>query len=409
MIDSVLDKTGLNYLWGKIKAVFASKDEIATIAKGSARLSAIGVGQGSTSSSDIVYARFGGITAGHTYRLYIQKTPIDVTGISYASSGYLRFVVTVRDTSDASILSVVALYFDTTTSVAPYYDIVIPSTMTTADHIRIAFRAASGFEEWFQLEDVTEHIGYSPNIKLIGQGNTIAYSEYYKGVKGGRKYRLLFKSPNIDMSGVTNTNSRLIIYRVNLANIVLDTTTQVVRWNKADSLPNYYDVTIPNDGVDYALCYCMRATDGAEQILEVEDITDIPDSPDRDDFMFNSMLARVDLEDDYQQSLAPQTYYTLDISSENSGDFVLTARWEFGNTDVNDWGSYYAFNDICAPQTIVEVHTGTGQRISIQDIEGNPVKWITPAIGVLDAGSYYLISIVDGTAGIVKLEERTYA
>lgn len=46
---------------------------------------------------------------------------------------------------------------------------------------------------------------------------------------------------------------------VNLANIVVDTTTQVARWNKADTLPDYYDIEVPDDGVDYALHYCMPA------------------------------------------------------------------------------------------------------------------------------------------------------
>ena len=93
-------------------------------------------------------------------------------------------------------------------------------------------------------------------------------------MKGGRKYRILIKTPDIDMSGVTNTNSRMIIYLVNLATMVVDTTSQVVRWNKKDTLPDYYDLEVPDDGINYALHYCMRATAGAEQILEVIDMTD---------------------------------------------------------------------------------------------------------------------------------------
>lgn len=240
----------------------------ADVAGGCARISATGA------ATDLISARFYGVIPNHTYRLTFQRTSVDMTGVTYTSAGYARLQIVLRDKSNAKIGSdLVFLGCDTkANALPPFYDFVMPNN-TALDCIQVAFRAAEGWVQWYQLEDITDH-AYLPNISLVGRGNDIVYSAFYKGLKGGRKYRVLIKSPNIDMSGVTNTNSRLIIYMVNLANIVVDTTTQVARWNKADTLPDYYDIDVPDDGVDYALHYCMRATAGAEQILEIIDMTD---------------------------------------------------------------------------------------------------------------------------------------
>lgn len=294
-MKNVLDKAGLTYFWGKIKSKFAlktdvddavdalntqmsdkaTKDEVADVSKGCARIPLAGA------ANTMVSVRFYGVCAGHTYRLYIQRPSVDMTGVTYTGSAYMMLQIMRRDKSGNKMPSgtdVVNVGCDKKSEpLADYYDIPIDASMTEIDHIQVAMRAADGWVQWFQLEDITESVndkGYIPNISLIGTGNDIAYSAFYKGIKGGRKYRILIKSPNIDMSGVTNTNSRLIIYLVNLATMVVDTTSQVVRWNKADTLPNYYDIDVPDDGVEYALHYCMRATAGIEQILEVVDITD---------------------------------------------------------------------------------------------------------------------------------------
>ena len=250
----------------------------AEVAGGCARISLAGA------ALSLVSVRFYGVCAGHTYRLYIQRPSVDMTGVNYTTSGYAMLEITRRDKSGNKMPSetdVVKVGCNKKSEpLAAYYDINIDASMTEIDNIQVAMRAASGWVQWFQLEDITESVndkGYVPNISLIGTGNDIAYSAFYKGVKGGRKYRILIKTPDIDMSGVTNTNSRLIIYLVNLATMVVDTTSQVVRWNKKDTLPDYYDLTVPDDGINYALHYCMRATAGAEQILEVIDMTDFGD------------------------------------------------------------------------------------------------------------------------------------
>lgn len=247
----------------------------AEVAGGCARISLAGA------ANTMVSVRFYGVCAGHTYRLYIQRPSVDMTGVTYTGSTYVMLQIIRRDKSgnkmplDTDVILVGCN--KKSEPLAAYYDIPIDASMTEIDHIQVAMRAADGWVQWFQLEDITESVndkGYIPNISLIGTGNDIAYSAFYKGVKGGRKYRILIKTPNIDMSGVTNKNSRLIIYLVNLATMVVDTTSQIVRWNKADTLPDYYDLTVPDDGINYALHYCMRATAGAEQILEVIDMTD---------------------------------------------------------------------------------------------------------------------------------------
>lgn len=247
----------------------------AEVAGGCARISLAGA------ALSLVSVKFYGVCAGHTYRLYIQRPSVDMTGVTYTTSGYAMLEITRRDKSGNKMPSetdVVKVGCNKKSEpLAAYYDIPVDASMTEIDNIQVAMRAASGWVQWFQLEDITESVndkGYIPNISLIGTGNDIAYSAFYKGVKGGRKYRILIKTPDIDMSGVTNTNSRLIIYLVNLATMVVDTTSQVVRWNKKDTLPDYYDLTVPDDGINYALHYCMRATAGAEQILEVIDMTD---------------------------------------------------------------------------------------------------------------------------------------
>lgn len=253
----------------------ATKDEVADVSKGCTRISLAGA------ANTMVSVRFYGVCAGHTYRLYIQRPSVDMTGVTYTTSSYVMLQIMRRDKSGNKMPSgtdIVNVGCDKKSEpLAAYYDIPIDASMTEIDHIQVAMRAADGWVQWFQLEDITESVndkGYIPNISLIGTGNDIAYSAFYKGVKGGRKYRILIKTPDIDMSGVTNTNSRLIIYLVNLATMVVGTTSQIVRWNKADTLPNYYDIDVPDDGVDYALHYCMRATAGVEQVLEVVDITD---------------------------------------------------------------------------------------------------------------------------------------
>lgn len=247
----------------------------ADVAGGCARISLAGA------ALSLVSVRFYGVCAGHTYRLYIQRPSVDMTGVTYTTSGYAMLEITRRDKSGNKMPSgtdVVKVGCNKKSEpLAAYYDIPVDASMTEIDNIQVAMRAAAGWVQWFQLEDITESVndkGYIPNISLIGTGNDIAYSAFYKGVKGGRKYRILIKTPDIDMSGVTNTNSRLIIYLVNLATMVVDTTSQIVRWNKADTLPDYYDLTVPDDGINYALHYCMRATAGTEQILEVIDMTD---------------------------------------------------------------------------------------------------------------------------------------
>lgn len=247
----------------------------AEVEGGCARISLAGA------ALSLVSVRFYGVCAGHTYRLYIQRPSVDMTGVTYTTSGYAMLEITRRDKSGnkmPSATDVVKVGCNKKSEpLAAYYDIPVDSSMTEIDNIQVAMRAASGWVQWFQLEDITESVndkGYVPNISLIGTGNDIAYSAFYKGVKGGRKYRILIKTPDIDMSGVTNTNSRMIIYLVNLATMVVDATSQIVRWNKADTLPDYYDLEVPDDGINYALHYCMRATAGAEQILEVIDMTD---------------------------------------------------------------------------------------------------------------------------------------
>ena len=247
----------------------------AEVAGGCARISLAGA------ANTMVSVRFYGVCAGHTYRLYIQRPSVDMTGVTYTGSTHVMLQIIRRDKSgnkmplDTDVILVGCN--KKSEPLAAYYDIPVDASMTEIDNIQVAMRAAEGWVQWFQLEDITESVndkGYIPNISLIGTGNDIAYSAFYKGVKGGRKYRILIKTPNIDMSGVTNTNSRLIIYLVNLATMVVDTTSQLVRWNKADTLPDYYDLEVPDDGINYALHYCMRATAGAEQILEVIDMTD---------------------------------------------------------------------------------------------------------------------------------------
>lgn len=247
----------------------------ADVAGGCARISLAGA------ALSLVSVRFYGVCAGHTYRLYIQRPSVDMTGVTYTAEWMAMLQIIRRDKSgnkmplDTDVVNVGCN--KKSEPLAAYYDINIDASMTEIDNIQVAMRAASGWVQWFQLEDITESVnnkGYIPNISLIGTGNDIAYSAFYKGVKGGRKYRILIKTPDIDMSGVTNTNSRMIIYLVNLATMVVDTTSQIVRWNKADTLPDYYDLEVPDDGINYALHYCMRATAGAEQILEVIDMTD---------------------------------------------------------------------------------------------------------------------------------------
>lgn len=247
----------------------------AEVAGGCARISLAGA------ANTMVSVRFYGVCAGHTYRLYIQRPSVDMTGVTYTGSNHVMLQIIRRDKSGNKMpldTDVVLVGCNKKSEpLAAYYDIPVDASMTEIDNIQVAMRATAGWVQWFQLEDITESVndkGYIPNISLIGTGNDIAYSAFYKGVKGGRKYRILIKTPNIDMSGVTNTNSRLIIYLVNLATMVVDTTSQVVRWNKKDTLPDYYDLTVPDDGINYALHYCMRATAGAEQILEVIDMTD---------------------------------------------------------------------------------------------------------------------------------------
>lgn len=107
-------------------------------------------GAGTTIVATTMYCT---LLAGHTYRLHIKYPTVDYTGISYNTSGYTRFSVSVVK-KDTTTEQIVYLGFDATTALAPYYDFSVPDD-TECVGINIQMRAASGFVEHFKLEDIT--------------------------------------------------------------------------------------------------------------------------------------------------------------------------------------------------------------------------------------------------------------
>lgn len=107
-------------------------------------------GAGTTVVATTMYCT---LLAGHTYRLHIKYPTVDYTGISYNTSGYRRFSASVVK-KDTTTEQIVYLGFDATTALAPYYDFSVPDDAECVG-INIQMRAASGFLEYFKLEDIT--------------------------------------------------------------------------------------------------------------------------------------------------------------------------------------------------------------------------------------------------------------
>lgn len=102
------------------------------------------------------------------------------------------------------------------------------------------------------------------NNFLIGDNNNLLMKEIY-GLIPGHKYRVFFKNPNWDKTGVTVAGARLII-----ANRYNNTSTDFVRINDSNISKNY-DITIPTNS-DY-IRIAIRATKGVRVEFSIDDIT----------------------------------------------------------------------------------------------------------------------------------------
>lgn len=112
------------------------------------------------------------------------------------------------------------------------------------------------------------------NIILFGNDDTFV-SNKIEGIKAGNKYRIWIKYPAIDMSGVTERRSNYIRFAVGTKSSPDSSTTYLAQVMcdtiGVSDLDNYYDVTIPEGATIIEVG--MRATQDAEQVCMVEDIT----------------------------------------------------------------------------------------------------------------------------------------
>ena len=222
-------------------------------------------------------------------RIYVKNTNVDYTGISYNSYSYDRFAIAAKNENDESIEILFKVGMDTKTPLNPYYDVMLPEG---TKYVIVTMRAAVGFEQsiWLSGVSLVDNIkdggkeqplsaeqgmvlgSLASKVRLVGENDVIARSNYIKGIISGHIYRIHI-NPNIDLSGITVTGAYDLFAIVAYSDETYEDSNVLFKRYVTDTLEPYYDIMVP-ESHSYALLFSMRATAGAEQIITIEDITE---------------------------------------------------------------------------------------------------------------------------------------
>lgn len=121
--------------------------------------------------------------------------------------------------------------------------------------------------------DMSQVLGRMLNNYLEGKGQTYVYKQIH-GLAGGRTYRVVLKSNNWDISGITGDDN----YKFLIRNDYNGSYTLLVGKYLPDTLDKYYDITLPANS-DY-ITIGGRAVEGVLIEFDIIDYTDILRSAD---------------------------------------------------------------------------------------------------------------------------------
>lgn len=217
-----------------------------------------------------------GLTPGRRYRLYLYSTIWDTTGITGASS-YKFHIAYNYGAGAGTNITIYYVYLNGTPN--SYYDFLVPDDLDI-NYFYIGGRAVIGEKVRFQILDITDIESLRQSIKelgqevwnssLIGNADNIVYKDIY-GLIPGKAYRIEFKNPNWDMTGVTinTSNYRFVVdneYGGNYSHI------ESTGIRTAGDMPTSMDFVVPSSSSSCR--FYIRAAVGENVEFNIFEITD---------------------------------------------------------------------------------------------------------------------------------------